>query len=185
MMLQYLPILLAVSVTMVPAMAFADGDPQPGLRSHVSSETGNGHANVAMALNLPHPAASVWSVLSDFGNDDVGADIAWKVDYSGDETGGIRTIHLLDSRGGGSVAERIYDVNPENRSLRYMLVDFGIAPFADYKGYMKISERGAEASVIYYAAKIFPDGISPEAAAEFAQENMLLLQKRLHALLSE
>lgn len=73
--------------------------------------------------------------------------------------GAIRTVHLA---GGGSVRERLEEVEEGVLGYRYRVVNLENFPLADYLGSVSVEPIGEAASRIIFACEFVPAGISAD-----------------------
>jgi hypothetical protein len=127
---------------------------------------------VERAIRIPVTADIAWQVLGDFSLGRLSAGICSRVTVEGEGVGMVRTMHLVDSWGGGYVRERLEELNPEDRYMRYRLIDSGPVPFADYLGSIRVNPAGPDACVAVMTSRFVPVEISDETARKMSEGNI-------------
>jgi hypothetical protein len=89
-----------------------------------------------------------------------------RVETEGAGIGARRTYHLDPAIGGGSVVERLLELNEHERVIAYDMVDYGPLPWADYGGRIKVTPAGPDACIFIIRTHFFP--LDPERADELA-----------------
>lgn len=127
---------------------------------------------VERAIRIPAPAALAWRVLGDFGLADLKDGICDTVTVAGDGVGALRTMTLAAAWGGGSVRERLEELDPGERYMRYRLVDSGPVPFADYEGSIRVTPAGPDACVAVMTSRFVPVEIDEPTARGMSVANI-------------
>lgn len=127
---------------------------------------------VERAIRIPVPAELAWNVLGDFSLRHLTAGICESVEVEGDGVGAIRTMHLVAAWGGGSVRERLEELQAADRYMRYRLVDCGPVPFGDYEGSVRITPAGPHACVAVMTSRFVPVELDDETARAMSAGNI-------------
>lgn len=127
---------------------------------------------VERAIRIPTPADAAWRVLGDFSLADVKNGICDSVTVDGSGVGAVRTMTLAASWGGGSVRERLEELDVTERYMRYRLVDSGPVPFADYEGSIRVTPAGPDACVAVMSSRFVPVEIDFATAQAMSVANI-------------
>lgn len=127
---------------------------------------------VERAIRIPVSADVAWYVLGDFALRDLKDGICDAVTVSGDGVGAIRTMTLAAAWGGGSVRERLEELDVADRYMRYRLVDSGPVPFADYEGSIRVTPAGPDACVAVMTSRFVPVEIDESTARGMSVSNI-------------
>lgn len=119
---------------------------------------------VTVACRIEAPADKVWAFVGDFTGEILTRGYAAGVEASGTGIGALRTYHLDPAIGGGSVIERLVELNAAERTIAYDMVDYGPIPWADYAGRIKVTPAGPDASIFIIRTQFHP--LDPDQAGE-------------------
>ncbi|MFV0257420.1 MAG: SRPBCC family protein [Acidimicrobiales bacterium] len=108
-------------------------------------------------------ADRLWALVSDFGGIADILDGVASCSLDGEGVGAIRSIPA----GGGTVRERLDELDPDAHRLTYSIVD-GPMPFVDYSATMAITEDGKDACTLTWTGSFQPDGIPADKAERLA-----------------
>ncbi len=111
-------------------------------------------ANAELAMRFNASADRVWGVLT--GPDMVKLLLdayAAKVDVEMTDKGPTFMTTLKD---GGVVRERIDALDPEERSMKYHVLDAGPLPYANYRGEARVQPHGPNACVLSFQCTFIP-----------------------------
>jgi hypothetical protein len=109
---------------------------------------------------------ALWGVIRDFGN------VSWlpgkpEFESEGEGVGMIRTIRTGPLP---TVREQLREIDEENRSIQYAVIEGNPMPVRDYVGTMKAIDLGGNRSRLEWSSTWEPDGISEEAATRAVRE---------------
>lgn len=135
------------------------------------------------ARKLPYPAAAVWELVGDFGNAEIAAGFVERVETVGEGLGMERIFHLPQRLGGGSVRERLEELDPVLRRISYRITDNGPLPWTGYFGTITVTPCGPDACAILVELRLTPIGIRPEEAAAISMSNMDMFFRNLAQIL--
>ncbi len=121
---------------------------------------------VEVARRIEAPAEAVWAYVGDFAGNVLTRGYVDRVETEGAGVGARRTYHLDPAIGGGSVVERLLELNEHERVIAYDMVDYGPLPWADYGGRIKVTPAGPDACIFIIRTHFFP--LDPERADELA-----------------
>jgi hypothetical protein len=121
---------------------------------------------VEVARRIEAPAEAVWAYVGDFAGNVLTRGYVDRVETEGAGIGARRTYHLDPAIGGGSVVERLLELNEHERVIAYDMVDYGPLPWADYGGRIKVTPAGPDACIFIIRTHFFP--LDPERADELA-----------------
>lgn len=104
-------------------------------------------ARATLARKFAAPADAVWQYVRWHGVaklDQYSGDFFEKIEFDGDveEVGITKTIYPF---GGHPILERLEELDAEERSYRYRLLDVGDLPITDYCGYVRVTPAGPRA----------------------------------------
>lgn len=104
-------------------------------------------ARATLARKFAAPADAVWQYVRWHGVarlDQYSGDFFEKIEFDGDveQVGITKTIYPF---GGHPILERLEELNAEERSYRYRLLDVGDLPITDYCGYVRVTPAGPHA----------------------------------------
>lgn len=121
---------------------------------------------VEVARRIEAPAEAVWAYVGDFAGNVLTRGYVDRVETEGAGIGARRTYHLDPAIGGGSVVERLLELNEHERVIAYDMVDYGPLPWADYGGRIKVTPAGPDACIFIIRTHFFP--LDPDRADELA-----------------
>lgn len=78
--------------------------------------------------------------------------------------GALRTYHLAPAIGGGSVVERLIELDNVERVIGYDMVDYGPLPWACYRGRIQVVPAGPDACMFHIRTQFVP--VDPDQAEE-------------------
>ncbi|WEJ98405.1 MAG: SRPBCC family protein [Candidatus Sphingomonas phytovorans] len=119
---------------------------------------------VEIARRIQAPADAVWAFVGDFSGDVLTRGYVDRVETVGTGIGARRTYHLDPAIGGGSVVERLIELDETERAIAYDMVDYGPLPWADYGGRITVTPAGADACIFVLRTHFFP--LDPDRAEE-------------------
>ena len=119
-------------------------------------------ANVSISQELPVPAQTVWSVVGGF---NALPDWHPAVAKSETQTEGGAKVRTLSLAGGGTIVERLEQVDDKERAYTYSILS-GPLPVADYTATIRVRESGAGCT-IEWSSEFTPSG-APESEAAAA-----------------
>ena len=93
-------------------------------------------AKISMSVNLPAAAQNVWDLIGGFNAFHDWHPAVEKTDIEGEGKGSVRTLHLA---GGGTVTERLEQLDDEGRTYSYTIMSSPL-PVANYSGTIRIRE---------------------------------------------
>ena len=122
-------------------------------------------ASATLARKFAAPADAVWQYVRWHGVaklDQYSGDFFEKIEFDGDveQVGITKTIFPF---GGLPIHERLEELNAEERSYRYRLLDVGDLPVTDYRGYVRVTPCGPDACHLLIACDYTPVGVTAEA----------------------
>lgn len=121
---------------------------------------------VEIARRIEASADKVWRFAGDFAGNVLTRGYVARVETVGAGIGALRTYHLDPAIGGGSVVERLIELDEVNRVIAYDMVDYGPLPWADYGGRIKVTPAGPGACIFIIRTHFFP--LDPGCAGELA-----------------
>lgn len=122
---------------------------------------------VEVARRIEAPTEKVWALAGDFGGTVLTRGYVDRVETSGEGIGALRTFHLDPAIGGGTVVERLIELDHAECVIAYDMVDYGPLPWADYGGRIKVTPAGAGACIFIIRTHFFP--LDPEAGEELSK----------------
>lgn len=119
-------------------------------------------AEVLLQRDYDFPAATVWALLSDFGN------ISWapgmdRVEVIGEGPGMIRRIHMPDME---PIDEVLEAMDHDNMTFTYTIPSGIPMPVTDYRAGPTVVATGENSCRIDWRGSGTPVGVSDEEAAE-------------------
>lgn len=141
------------------------------------------YATVSIIHRVSFPAAEVWAIVRDWGNQEVGKGLVERVTTSGEGIGSTRTLHIAQAAGGGSVTERLDARDEAEMCLAYSIIDYGPVPLAEYSGRFRVTSTGPASSELAFEARLLPKGIEPNDASAISISNMTIYLANLDRLL--
>jgi hypothetical protein len=108
-------------------------------------------------IRIPSSPAAVWAYLGDLDNQAIGEGVADRIVIDRRADKPIRTMHLTAALGGGSVSERIDDLDDVAMRMAYEIIDFGPMPMTHYSGVLQCHPDGAGTRLTYVAQFDGPD----------------------------
>lgn len=118
--------------------------------------------SVSEAAELNVPADVVWKTLGDFGAADRYLDLVERCELQRNGGSVERLLHL---RGGGLVHERLVLACPQDRALRYTIVDSPL-PVADYVSTVRVDAIDGDRCLVSWSATFDPRGAGEEQARD-------------------
>jgi len=118
--------------------------------------------SVSEATELNVPADVVWKTLGDFGAADRYLDLVERCEL---QRRGSSTERLLHLRGGGLVHERLVLACPQDRALRYTIVDSPL-PVADYVSTLRVDALDDAHCRVRWSATFDPQGVDERQARD-------------------
>lgn len=125
-------------------------------------------ATVTLARKFAAPADAVWQYVRWHGVaklDQYSGDFFEKIEFDGDveKVGITKTIHPF---GGPPILERLEELNAEERTYRYRLLDVGDLPVTDYRGYVRVTPAGPDACHLKIECDYTAVGVTDAAWAQ-------------------
>jgi hypothetical protein len=93
-------------------------------------------AKVSMSVNLPASADKVWDLIGGFNTLPDWHPAVEKSEVEGEGKGSVRTLHLV---GGGTITERLVQLDEEGRVYSYSILSSPL-PVANYTGTIRLKE---------------------------------------------
>lgn len=118
--------------------------------------------SVSEAVELDIPADTVWRTVGDFGAADRYLDLVERCEL---QRRGGSTERILHLRGGGQMHERLALACPQDRALRYTIVDSSL-PVSDYVGTMRVEALGEGRCRVRWSGTFDPQGGDEATARE-------------------
>ena len=122
---------------------------------------------VEIARRINAPADKAWQFIGDFSGDVLSRGYATRVEATGHGIGALRTYYLDPKIGGGSVVERLVEQDNIERVLGYDMVDYGLIPWAGYRGRIQVTPAGSNACIFRIHTEFLP--IDPDKGEELCQ----------------
>jgi hypothetical protein len=119
---------------------------------------------VEVARRIEASADQAWRWVGDFAGDVLTRGYVARVETVGRGMGARRTYHLDPAIGGGSVVERLIELDEIERIIAYDMVDYGPLPWADYGGRIKVTPAGPEACIVILRTHFLP--LDPDQGEE-------------------
>ncbi|WP_422056556.1 SRPBCC family protein [Sphingomonas sp.] len=119
---------------------------------------------VEVAHRIEAPAERAWEFVGDFAGDVLTRGYVARVETVGRGIGGRRTYHLDPAIGGGSVVERLIELDEIERVIGYDMVDYGPLPWADYGGRITVTPAGPDACMVVLRTHFLP--LDPDQGEE-------------------
>lgn len=120
--------------------------------------------SVEIARRIAAPAEKAWAFTGDFSGTVLTRGYVERVEASGQGIGALRTYHLDPAIGGGSVVERLVELDNAERVICYDMVDYGPLPWGNYRGRIQVTPAGPDACIFVIQAYFLP--IDPAQAEE-------------------
>ncbi|QLC26444.1 SRPBCC family protein [Parasphingopyxis algicola] len=118
------------------------------------------------------PVDRVWAILGDFAHSELGKGFVRELVGDGNEVGAVRTLHIAEEFGGGTIVERQAARDESGCYYAYEILDYGPMPFDDYYGSAHAIPTGPRStSVIWTNRYTAPAG----DAEEFRQRSLAIL----------
>jgi hypothetical protein len=80
---------------------------------------------------------------------------------------GAGTVVVTTLRDGGTIRERMESLDPEERCMRYRVLDAGPLPYANYRGEARVQPCGPDACVVSFQCSFIPVDTSEAEAKRF------------------
>lgn len=112
--------------------------------------------SVEIARRIEAPADKAWAFIGDFSGTVLTRGYVAGVEATGGEVGALRTYHLDPSIGGGSVVERLVELDNAERVICYDMVDYGPLPWGDYRGRIQVTPAGPDACIFVIRTHFVP-----------------------------
>lgn len=103
-------------------------------------------------------ADAVWAVVGDFGG--LVTTLGGSAEVEGDGIGQLRTIKF----GSHVVVERLEELDPDARSITYVILQRGPLPVRDYRATMELAPAGDSACTLTWFSDFEPEGASEDDA---------------------
>jgi uncharacterized protein YndB with AHSA1/START domain len=124
-------------------------------------------ANAELAMRIAAPADRVFAALT--GPELMQlmlATYAEKVEIDS-AAPGAGTVVLTTLRKGGVVRERVESIDPDERCMRYRVLDAGPLPYANYRGEARVQPCGPQASVVSFQCSFVPVDVTAAEAQQY------------------
>lgn len=112
--------------------------------------------SVEIARRIAAPADRAWEYTGDFSGDVLTRGYVARVEATGRGIGALRTYHLDPAIGGGSVVERLVELDHVERVIGYDMVDYGPLPWGDYSGRIQVTPAGPDACIFVIRTHFVP-----------------------------
>ncbi len=109
---------------------------------------------------INRPAPAVWSIIREFTGIEKYVPAIAQSSVDGEGVGAFRTCVLQD---GAQMQERIVELNDENRTLQYAVVDPSPLPMKNYVSTMKVQNKGNGTCELIWSCTYEPNGAPVEA----------------------
>jgi hypothetical protein len=124
-------------------------------------------ANNELAMRFAAPADRLWTALT-------GPELlqliletyASKVEID-TSAPGAGTVVVTTLRDGGTIRERMESLDPDERCMRYRVLDAGPLPYANYRGEARVQPCGPDACVVSFQCSFVPVDMSEAAAKQY------------------
>ena len=80
---------------------------------------------------------------------------------------GAGTVVVTTLRKGGVVRERVESIDPDERCMRYRVLDAGPLPYANYRGEARVQPCGPEACVVSFQCSFVPVDVTAAEAQQY------------------
>lgn len=120
--------------------------------------------SVEIARRIAAPADRAWEFTGDFSGNVLTRGYVARVEATGRGIGALRTYHLDPAIGGGSVVERLIELDNVERVIGYDMVDYGPLPWAGYRGRIQVVPAGPDACMFHIRTQFVP--VDPDQAEE-------------------
>jgi hypothetical protein len=117
-------------------------------------------AKVSMAMELGVPADKVWELIGGFNALPNWHPAVERSEVKGEGKGSVRTLHLA---GGGTIEERLEQLDDSERLYRYSIVS-GPLPVANYSATLRVRDEGGGKCTVEWGSDFEPAG-APEGDA--------------------
>jgi Polyketide cyclase / dehydrase and lipid transport len=124
-------------------------------------------ANAELAMRIAAPADRVFAALT--GPELMQlmlATYAEKVEIDS-AAPGAGTVVVTTLRKGGVVRERVESIDPDERCMRYRVLDAGPLPYANYRGEARVQSCGPEACVVCFQCSFVPVDVTAAEAQQY------------------
>ncbi len=115
---------------------------------------------VSMSLDLGVSADQVWQLIGGFNALPEWHPAVEKSEIEGEGKGSVRTLHLA---GGGTITERLEQLDDEGRLYRYSILSSPL-PVANYTSTLRLKEKSDGGCTVEWASDFQPAG-APEGDA--------------------
>lgn len=112
--------------------------------------------SVEIARRIAAPADKAWEYIGDFSSDVLTRGYVARAETTGRGIGALRTYHLDPVLGGGSVVERLIELDNVERVMGYDMVDYGPLPWAGYCGRIQVVPAGPDACMFHIRTQFIP-----------------------------
>jgi hypothetical protein len=120
--------------------------------------------SVEIVRRIEASADKAWALTGDFSGTVLTRGYVARVEATGRGIGALRTYHLDPAIGGGSVVERLVELDNAERVIAYDMVDYGPLPWGGYQGRIQVTPAGPDACIFVIRTQFLP--IDPEKGDE-------------------
>lgn len=120
--------------------------------------------SVEIARRIEAPADGAWEFISDLSDDVLTRGYVARVEATDRGIGALRTYHLDSAIGGGTVVERLVELDHVERVIGYDMVDYGPLPWAGYGGRIQVTPAGPDACMFHIRTQFLP--VDPDQGEE-------------------
>ena len=141
---------------------------------------------VELGRRIAAPARAAWRFVGDFGGNVLTRGYVDRVEVRGVGVGAERTYHLASHLGGGSVSERLEDLDDAQMRIRYSMPDNGPLPWTLYEGEIRVIAAGPQACMVSIRTCFLPVGEDGAVLRNLSQGNIgMYLDNLARALASQ
>jgi hypothetical protein len=140
---------------------------------------------VELGRRIATPARTAWRIVGDFASDALTRGFVDRIEILGVGIGAERIYHVAAHLGGGSVRERLEELDDARMRLRYSMSDNGPLPWTLYQGDIRVIAAGAQACIVSVCTRFLPVGEDGTVLRRLSQGNIGMYFDNLERALTE
>jgi Polyketide cyclase / dehydrase and lipid transport len=140
---------------------------------------------VELGRRIAAPARAAWRFVGDFGGSILTRGYIDRVEVRGVGIGAERVYHLAAHLGGGSVCERLEELDDVRMRIRYSMPDNGPIPWTLYEGEIRVIAAGPQACMVSICTRFLPVGEDGAVLCNLSRGNIGMYFDNLAQALAE
>ena len=122
-------------------------------------------SQVTMSIRIEASAGDVWKLIGGFNSLPDWHPAVEKSETGNDGVGSIRTLSLA---GGGTIVERLEQLNEKDRLYTYSIADSPL-PLSDYVATLRVRDVDGKTSIVEWSSEFRPDGVPENDAVKVVE----------------